>query len=339
MASIPAVGEVSPPRVASDPRQDPMLGEVLDGRYAITEEVGKGAMATVYKAQLLGRDDIVAVKVLNGGAQEEARVRFQREAELMQSLRSLNTVRVHGFGEISDRPYMVMELLEGDTLEELLERRGRLDAGLTLQLMWQVCHSLEEAHSAGAVHRDIKPANIFVVQERGREVVKVLDFGIAKITRRTGGRRVRAITEVGSVMGTPTYLSPEQAANAPVAPQTDFYSLGAVAFHCLAGRPPFLGPPSEVIHGHESKPPPSFATLPEPVEVPRQVESLVMRLLAKRPERRPANAAALRFQIEEILHELTRPEAEGRRGSSAMLAAVAVAVIVASIAVIVWAVT
>lgn len=282
---------------------DPFLNMTLDGRYTVTERIGEGAMAVVYKGrhENLARD--VAIKILKSTKQDDLVARFRREAKVVSRLTSPNTVQVYDFGESGNTLYIAMEYLEGTPLDAEIEK-GRLDARRVLTILDEVCNSLEEAHALGMIHRDMKPANIFLDQRSRREVAKVLDFGIAKVTQNSAGGMMgftNQLTTVGAVMGTPTYMAPEQAKDKPLDARSDLYSLGVVAYHCLAGKPPFEGPPGKVIFQHVNKQPAPLSSLLPPVDVDPAVESLVMRLMSKDPEHRPQNVGILRDEIAALL--------------------------------------
>jgi serine/threonine protein kinase len=293
-----------------DPSSDPLVGKVLDAKYQLISRLGSGSMAVVYRAQELGTGRSLAIKLLKLGKEAELVERFRREAALVSRLTSPNTVRVFDQGALNGAPWIAMELLDGSPLDVLLER-GPLDARATLDILRQLCDSLEEAHALGVIHRDVKPANVFLHRGGGpAPIVKLLDFGIAKANSGAASQIFgRAITVMGAVMGTPTYLSPEQAADGPVDARADIYALGAVAYHCLAGRPPFVGPPGEVLAAQVSKPAPEFHQLPNPVVVPPAVADLVRSMLRKRPDERPATVAALRAEIDRARWLLDHPEA------------------------------
>jgi serine/threonine protein kinase len=255
--------------------------QTVAGRYEVERTLGGGGMAVVYLARdgELGRS--VALKVLaeNLADDAELRQRFVREARLAARLSHPNVVRVYDAGEEDGRPFIVMECVEGESLAELLRREGPLDPDRVAKLGVQACAGLEEAHRAGLVHRDVKPANLLLTKDG---ILKVADFGIAHAV---GGTRV---TEVGTVLGTAAYLSPEQALGERVTPASDLYSLGTCLYELLAGEPPdgheTLG---ELFSRRESGPPPRLKG------VPPELESAIMRCLERDPSDRPASAADL----------------------------------------------
>ncbi|MGP3969052.1 protein kinase domain-containing protein [Streptomyces sp. 6N223] len=283
-----------------------MQGTLLDGRYLLGELIGEGGMGAVWRARdtRLGRD--VAVKTLRsfdlvGKGSAGAAERFKREVRTAGRLSSPYIVTVHDAGEtqVDGRSvlYLVMELLRGQSLEE------RLSDGLpTLAevAVWarQICGALEVAHAAGVVHRDLKPANVWVGED-GR--VKVVDFGIARFLHDTTGHT--RLTATGAWIGTPAYMSPEQAQgadeNRPLDQRSDLYSLGCLLYEMVTGVPPFLTEQSPIalIWMHMQAKPVSPRRRRQ--DLPPQWERLIMDLLKKKPERRPRSAEAVRLRIEE----------------------------------------
>lgn len=261
-------------------------------RYALESRIATGGMGEVWQANdtVLGRR--VAVKLLKTEYADDAtfRSRFETEARHAASLHHPNVAAVYDFGEAqpsdqpagSDvaRPYLVMELVDGRPLSALLEPGQALDPDATRDLLAQAADALAAAHAAGIVHRDVKPANLLVTPDR---TVKITDFGIARAAQGM------SLTETGQVMGTPQYLSPEQAQGGVATPASDVYSLGVVAFECLAGHRPFVGEtPVATALAHLRDPVPEL-----PEDVPADLAAVVRRAMAKSPEDRFANAAEL----------------------------------------------
>ncbi|MCC6558061.1 MAG: serine/threonine protein kinase, partial [Polyangiaceae bacterium] len=218
-----------------------MIGRTLDDRYAIVRLLGAGGMGAVYEARHTGTGRRVAVKVILGQTLAEAQVaRFQREARAVGAVESEHIAQVYdtGFDRASGVPYMVMEFLEGEDVQALLERLGPLPVDLSLRIALQACFGLERAHQAGVIHRDIKPANIFLARKQGGErVAKLLDFGVAKVA--DAGPADSGLTRTGAMLGSPYYMSPEQARNSGVADaRSDLWSLGVSLYQCLTGRRP-----------------------------------------------------------------------------------------------------
>ena len=263
---------------------------ILAGRYELAGEIGQGGMAKVFKAidMRLGRP--VAVKVLAPAlANDQAFVqRFQREAEAAARLNHPNIVGVFDSGSVGDVHYIVMELVEGRTLAEILAQDGRLLPERATEIGESVCSALTAAHAAGIVHRDIKPGNIMITP---RGEVKVMDFGIARID--TG----QTVAQTAAVMGTASYLSPEQAQGGPIDARSDIYSAGIVLYEMLTGRPPFAGDSAVSVamqHVQEAPVPPSQAVS----GIPPALDSIVMRAMSKNAANRYQSADAFRRDLE-----------------------------------------
>jgi serine/threonine-protein kinase len=256
---------------------------VLDGRYALVELIATGGMGEVWRGldEILGRP--VAIKMLSAmhADDEQFRARFRAEARYASSLSHPGITRVFDYGERSPLggPYLVMELVDGQPLSEILERYGRLDPYVVLDIVAQSARALDIAHQSDIVHRDIKPGNLLIMADG---TTKITDFGIAK----ANSLQAMQLTATGIVMGTALYVSPEQATGAPLTGSSDIYSLGVVAYECLSGEPPFMADQPlaiAIMHKHEPVP-------PLPLDVPRPVADLVYAMLAKAPEGRPETA-------------------------------------------------
>jgi serine/threonine-protein kinase len=277
---------------------------VLDGRYQLDYRIASGGMGEVWAGTDLRLNRAVAVKMLAAqhSGDEQFRARFRAEARYAASLSHPGITSVYTYGEDSPLggPYLIMELVNGEPLSAILERVGRLSAYNTMDVVAQAARALDAAHAAGIVHRDIKPGNLLIM---GDGTTKITDFGIAK-AREWGDPQ---LTATGIVMGTAMYVSPEQATGAVVTGSSDIYSLGVVAYECLAGEPPFVAEQPlaiAIMHKHDPVP-------PLPADVPRQVADLVMSMLAKSPEERPDSALHVADRAEVIMHAL-------RHGSGGM---------------------
>ncbi|MBX6390805.1 MAG: serine/threonine protein kinase, partial [Frankia sp.] len=271
---------------------------VLDNRYRLEGRIASGGMGEVWRGvdQTLGRP--VAVKLLRPeyASDESFLVRFRGEARHAARLSHPGIASVYDYGEVvttDDHPtaYLVMELVDGEPLSAILHREKRLTPDRMLDILGQAADALQAAHALGIVHRDIKPGNLLV---RPDGMVKVTDFGIARAVD------AAPLTATGIMMGTAYYVSPEQASGRPVTPASDVYSLGVVAYECLAGRRPFDDRnPIVVVMAHQQDTPP-----PLPPDVPYQVRALVEQAMAKNPARRPASAGAFARSAASIRREL-----------------------------------
>ena len=213
-------------------------GIVIAERYRLERKLGAGGMGSVWMATDMSLSSTCAIKLVDPDkvGNEEVRVRFQREARAAAQIRSANVVDVFDHGLWLDMPFIVMEYLEGEDLGARLDRKGRLDLRETYDIVSQVSRALVRAHAMGIVHRDLKPENIFLVPGDDHEVAKVLDFGIAKLDEYSLRDKT---TKTGSFMGTPYYMSPEQARGKNIDWRSDLWALGIIVFQCLTGKPPF----------------------------------------------------------------------------------------------------
>jgi serine/threonine-protein kinase len=281
-----------------------MIGSKL-GKWIIDRELGRGGMGQVYLAHADGPAELqpnqAAVKVL---APELARdpgflQRFLREIEALQQLDHPNIVHFYEAGSQEQHYFYAMEYVEGATFEKLLQQQGRLPWTDVLEMALQVCAALKHAHDRGIVHRDIKPSNLIRASRPEPGVVKLADFGIAKVFATTH------LTETGAIVGTGEYISPEQAAGKQATPRSDLYSLGVVLYTLLTGRTPFQGAtPAELLHKHIYG---QFdkATRFVP-ELPHDIEDVVCQLLEKDPDSRPSDGGVLLRQLDRIRRKLER---------------------------------
>jgi serine/threonine-protein kinase len=288
VVSLPPDGETTPP---SQP--DDLIGVTLDGRFQIVARIGRGGVADVYRARQLSAGRDVAVKVItSSSADARAFARFATEASIISRLRHPNTLRLFDYGKMPEEGlFIVTELLEGEPLDSIL-RRGPLGERRALEIARQIIESLIEAHGQGIIHRDLKPQNIFLERIGDREVVKVLDFGVAKASGLQSFN-----TAKGAIVGTPAYMSPEQIRGDAIDGRSDVYSLGVMLYECLCGRLPFTADtPIGFLNAHVSDPP---APLAADVSVP--TARLIGLLLAKAPSARPANALVVRSMLDDLL--------------------------------------
>ena len=307
-ASSPAIrtGDASAAMaLAQQPQEAPELdvGSEVDGRYKIVELIGEGGMGKVYLAEHVEIGKRVALKVLHPSYSRMPDLveRFRREARAASKIGHPNIVDVTDSGATADGSvYFVMEYLEGVELGSVIEREGALDVGRGLRISTQICRALSAAHREGIIHRDLKPENIFLITRGGEaDVVKVLDFGIAKTTEAEAARE-RRLTSPGMAMGTPEYMAPEQAAGRPADARTDVYSLGAIVYEMTTGVPPYQGDNFMEILTKKATVDPAPPTSVR-AEIPAQVSDLVMLAMSRDPDRRPQTMEAFEYELNKCL--------------------------------------
>lgn len=281
---------------------DPRLGMVLASKYRLDDVLGEGGMGIVYRATHLELGEHVAVKFLkaNWAARTEFRARFRREAVILAKLRHPGIVTVLDFGELDGDLYMVMELVRGTALADLLAPgQTPLSRLRTYAVFDQLLGVLETAHDEGIIHRDLKPENVMLVPAKdGEDRVKVLDFGIAYLD--DGGHAGHRLTETGTVRGTPQYMSPEQCKGIDVSAAADVYAVGVMLFEALAGVLPFEAVEvTGLMIQHMFVEPPLLRESGRKPDVSRGLETLVKRVLSKKPEERP-DARTLRQELASV---------------------------------------
>ncbi|HNS96920.1 MAG TPA: serine/threonine-protein kinase [Polyangiaceae bacterium] len=278
---------------------DPLVGQVLDGRWVIRRRIGAGGMGAVYAASQLSVNRQVAIKTLplehskNPGLVE----RFLHEAEVASTIAHPHCVTIHDFGQTREGLlYLAMEYLDGQSLEDRLQQ-APISIPEVIEITNQVAAALTAAHAQRIVHRDLKPANIFLLSMPDHSVfVKVLDFGIAKALDST-----RRLTGTGEVFGTPWYMSPEQSLGQAVDGRSDLYSLGCILYEMLTGRPPFdADNPMAILSAHIHTPVPPIDQTTQRSDIPPELARLCMRLLRKSPDERPPDAASARASLKSL---------------------------------------
>lgn len=291
-------------------------GKLIDGRYAIRSRIGAGGSGTVYLADHIHLGKKVAIKAMHKDLLTDALAleRFRREATMVGELTNPHIVQVLDYGRLEDgRVYLAMEYLEGESLQAMLARLGRVSVDQTLDVLLQACEALGEAHSLGYVHRDLRPKNLFLARRATESnFLKVLDFGLAKAVDLT---QTAANTTLGLTFGDPRYMSPEQAKGLAVDQRSDLYQLGCVAYEMLTGAPPFHGAGVfEVLAKHATAAPSPLAV--HRPDVPAALEAIILRLLAKAPADRFATA----LQLADALRAIA-PAASARLAASRMVSA------------------
>jgi serine/threonine-protein kinase len=273
---------------------DPHIGTVLDRTYRIVRVLGQGGMARLYEAEHLRIDARYAIKIIHDTLAREPSLlaRFEREAHAAGRIRSEHVVRlVDILRTPDDRPCLVTELLEGEDLQARLDRVGKLGVAEAIPIARQICRGVAAAHAVGVVHRDLKPSNVFLCGDAGAPLVKVFDFGIAKIDTD------EKLTNTGAVMGTAAYMPPEQARRAADAgPLADVYAIGAILYHMLAGQPPYghLPPVSRFALLLAEEPPRPRSIEPS---IPAGVEGVIQHAMAREVGSRIASVEELEHQL------------------------------------------
>ena len=296
--------------VASEAQADPgggLEGLVVSDRYSVECEIGRGAMGIVYRARHVAIERPVAIKVLHRELLDSHNMveRFEREALLAAKLHHPNVVPVIDVGQLADgRRMMVLELVAGTDLADVT--REPIAPARALGLLRQLCDGLEHAHRLGLCHRDLKPENIVIQHaEDGTEIPRIIDFGLALLFDSDSMQR---LTEAGRVLGTPAYMAPEQATGARLDHRVDLYALGVIMFELLAGSRPFDGTNSEVAYAHVTRQPPTMSSRAGRAVDPL-LETIVARLLAKRPDHRFGSAR----EVRELLDLVERDRAAAAR--------------------------
>ncbi|MFZ5471652.1 MAG: protein kinase domain-containing protein [Myxococcota bacterium] len=290
----------------SDTLSGPWSGRIIDNRYRLLEKLGEGGMGSVFKVEHVKMGKMLALKLLRPdlALDKKLKARFHQEARVVSKLSHPNTIQVFDFGELDDGSlYIAMEYLPGRDLAWTLRARGPVSEEQALSIGIQALASLSEAHETGIVHRDIKPANVILVKRKeGEDQVKVLDFGIAKFAESEGRKHITGVSEF---IGTPAYMSPEQANGEELDARSDLYSLAAMLFELVTGRALFVGPtPMSVVTKHCHEPPPRFSEVAPDKLLSLAFENVLRRALAKKRDERFDSAESMRAALEKVRREL-----------------------------------
>lgn len=319
-------------QLALSEETDPCIGLIIDGKYRIDSKIAKGGTGTVYEATHLQLNAKVAIKIIHPHLASDPRAleRFRREALITMRVRHTNAIAVMDFGMTTMKMrnlsstgngspmvdtggdassvYVVMELLDGVTLDHRLRERGFLTPQEANPIMQQICAALHVAHEHQIVHRDLKPENVFFHKDEEREVIKLVDFGIAKYKGKVENEdEEMRLTQAGFVVGTPFYMSPEQCGGFEVDHRSDIYSLGVILYQMLTGKMPFEGAKASIIvmkHITE-KAKPIYEIRPE---IPAVINAVVMHALEKKPEDRPQSVLELAQELDSAVKAITDSE-------------------------------
>jgi tRNA A-37 threonylcarbamoyl transferase component Bud32 len=284
-------------------------GDLLEGRYQIEDRLGEGGVGFVFRARQLKLHRRVAIKLLQQDTvgDEALKLRFEREALTLAALSHPNIVNLNDYGMARGQPFIVMELLEGSTLREIIDREGAIAPVRALGFVRQVLLALAYAHGLGIVHRDLKPANLLVQELPCVEHLKVLDFGLVKLIPGSYLDNGAQLSRVGFTFGTPAYMSPEHASGAEVDGRADLYALGVLLFELLTGKKPFEGELQDVLRHHFQTPVPALASFKPELAPLADLNAIVQRAMAKERVDRYADAAAMLAVVDAAIARLNAP--------------------------------
>lgn len=270
-------------------------GTIIDQRFEIISCLGIGGFGSVYKAQQLGLDRVVALKLLHEILdQGESKARFEREAAILSTLNHKNLALFYGYGYINEAPYMVMEFVAGKTLEELIDGKEHLKADETIEIAKQMCEALQCVHAQGIIHRDLKPNNVIITEgSAGRFGLKLIDFGLA-LFNPFAGQAAQRLTEAGTTIGTVQFMPPEQCLGEEIDKRSDIYSLGCIIYNCLVGRAPFEGTDCITIMKQQSfDEPPPIVPMESVTPQYQGLLNIIYRAMSKSPEDRFQDSSSM----------------------------------------------
>ncbi|QQR58504.1 MAG: protein kinase [Candidatus Melainabacteria bacterium] len=285
-------------------KKDKLLGQILNERYKVVEEIGRGGMSIVYKGVHELMDRLVAIKVLLPQlvSDQTSIKRFQVEAQAASCLSHPNVITIYDYGVVDDeQPFLVMDFLEGESLSDIIKRDDHVEMKRTIPIFMQAAEALEHAHQKGVIHRDLKSSNIMLINFEGKDdFVKVVDFGIAKLMP-SSGKQAQHLTATGEIFGSPIYMSPEQCTGSTLDARSDIYSMGAMMYEALTGQPPIMGRSVvETMEMHLTTPPPPLKETRPDLEINESLERVVMKALSKKPEARFQKMQELRDALEGV---------------------------------------
>jgi tetratricopeptide (TPR) repeat protein len=298
---------------------DLFVGRTIQGKYEVLEKIGEGGMGVVYRARHIHLHRDFAIKFLlpTGpyGFDEQQLGRFQREAREASGLHHQNLVSIIDFGTTDDAmPFLVMDLVEGETVSEMISKNGPVAVEDAVEISGQICDAMQYAHSKGVIHRDLKPSNVMVSRNGGGFTVHVLDFGVAKFNTQAEDAALKTLTATGEIVGSPAYMSPEQAMGYKLDARSDIYSMGCIIFEMLAGRPVFRGDSAmAIVVKHLNDAPPALRDIPEGRHVKPELAKIVRQTLEKQPGSRYQTVADLQHDIARV-KEGKAPEREFASG-------------------------
>jgi len=270
------------------PVKETLVGQVLANKYEVLEEIGRGGMSVVYKGRHAVMDRTVAIKMLQSQlvTDQNSLLRFQREAQAVACLAHPNIISVYEYEIHDGQPYLVMDYLVGESLADIIKRENHISTQRLVKIFIRVTDALEHAHHKGVLHRDLKSSNVMLVNTEGGEVVKVVDFGIAKILP-SSGKQAQNLTATGEIFGSPIYMSPEQCQGLPLDNRSDIYSTGVMLYEALSGEPPLLGENIvDTMQMHVTTAPQQFIEIRPDLYIPDGLEAIVKKALEKNPDQR-----------------------------------------------------
>lgn len=302
--------DATPTDTVPDPVPDGYIGRIIGGRFRLTDELGAGGIAVVYRGEDVELARAVAVKILqeSGHGRAELRARFEREAKVLAALSHPNIVSLVDYGVEDGRAFLVMELLKGRTVGELLDEVDVLEPRRALHIVRQVVRALAYAHGEGLLHRDLKPDNVFLqALPDTPDHVRLLDFGFAKFV--SDDRDGAPLTQAGTVFGTPRYMAPEQLTGSTVDARADLYSVAVILYEMLSGRRPFEGEVRDVLKAKVIEDPPALSAIAPDLEVHPALDAFFARALATRRDERFADAQAFLEALEAVPDPWVKPKA------------------------------